>query len=93
MALGSTQPVTEQSIRNIPGGGGKGRPTRKADKLTTSCEPIVWKMWEPRRLTTVWVSAACYRNSFTFFTFTWLKRQDFIKPIYFTFVLNINVLL
>jgi hypothetical protein len=24
-------------------------------------------MWEPRRLTTLWVSTACYRGSFTFF--------------------------
>jgi hypothetical protein len=25
-------------------------------------------MWEPRRLTTLWASTACYRNSFTFST-------------------------
>jgi hypothetical protein len=31
MALGSTQPLTEMSTRNIPGG--KGRPARKADCL------------------------------------------------------------
>jgi hypothetical protein len=32
--LGSTQPVTEMSTRNLPwgGGGGKGRLARKADK-------------------------------------------------------------
>jgi hypothetical protein len=24
-------------------------------------------MWEPRRLTTLWASTACYRDSFTFF--------------------------
>jgi hypothetical protein len=30
-ALGSTQPLTEMSIRNLPGG--KGRPARKADNL------------------------------------------------------------
>jgi hypothetical protein len=24
-------------------------------------------MWEPRRLTTLWASTACYRNSFTFY--------------------------
>jgi hypothetical protein len=24
-------------------------------------------MWEPRRLTTLWVSTACYRDSFTLF--------------------------
>jgi hypothetical protein len=32
MALGSTQPLTEISIRNLPGG--KGRPARGADNLT-----------------------------------------------------------
>jgi hypothetical protein len=39
MALGSTQPLTEMSTRNIPGG--KGRPARKADNLTAVCEPNV----------------------------------------------------
>jgi hypothetical protein len=39
MAQGSTQPLTEMSTRNIPGG--KGRPARKADNLTAICEPIV----------------------------------------------------
>jgi hypothetical protein len=38
-ALGSTQPLTEMSTRNLPRG--KGRPVRKADKLTAICEPIV----------------------------------------------------
>jgi hypothetical protein len=42
MALGSCKPVTEISIRNIPGG--KGRPAPNADNLTVICEPIVWKM-------------------------------------------------
>jgi hypothetical protein len=37
--LGSTQPLTEMSTRNLPGG--KGRPARKADNLTTICEAIV----------------------------------------------------
>jgi hypothetical protein len=64
MALGSTQPQTEMSTRNLPAG--KGRPARKADNLTAICEPIVYKMWEPRILTTLWVSTACYRDSFTF---------------------------
>jgi hypothetical protein len=50
VALGSTQPPTEMSTRNLPGG--KGRPARKADNLTAICEPNVQKMWEPRRLTT-----------------------------------------
>jgi hypothetical protein len=39
MALGSTQPLTEMSTRNLPEG--KGRPARKADNLTAICEPIV----------------------------------------------------
>jgi hypothetical protein len=39
MALGSTQPLTEMSTRNLPGG--KKRPVRKADNLIAICEPIV----------------------------------------------------
>jgi hypothetical protein len=38
MALGSTEPLTEMSTRNLRGG--KGRPVRKAD-LTAIFEPIV----------------------------------------------------
>jgi hypothetical protein len=37
MALGSTQPLTEMSTRNLPGG--KGRPESKAD-VTAICEPV-----------------------------------------------------
>jgi hypothetical protein len=40
MALGSTQSLTEMSIRNLPGGG-KERPARKADNITAICKPIV----------------------------------------------------
>jgi hypothetical protein len=43
-----------------------GRPARKADNLTALSEPFVYKMWEPRRLTSTWASTACYRGSFTF---------------------------
>jgi hypothetical protein len=57
MALGSVQPLTEMSIRNIPGC--KGRPVRKAYSLTAICELI----WEPLRLTTLWASTVCYRDS------------------------------
>jgi hypothetical protein len=39
-ALGLTQPLTEMSTRNHPLGG-KGRPARKTDNLTATCEPIV----------------------------------------------------
>jgi hypothetical protein len=38
MTLRQTQHLIEASTRNIPGG--KGRPARKADKLTAICEPI-----------------------------------------------------
>jgi hypothetical protein len=38
-ALGSTQPLTEMSTRNLRGG--KKRPARKADKLAAICEPNV----------------------------------------------------
>jgi hypothetical protein len=65
MALGSTQSLTEMSTRNLIGG--KGRPARKADNLTVIYQPIVYKMREPRRLTTLWASKACYRDSFIYF--------------------------
>jgi hypothetical protein len=39
MVLGSTQPLTEMSTRNLPVG--KERPARKADNLSAVCELIV----------------------------------------------------
>jgi hypothetical protein len=45
MALGSTQPLTEISNRNLPGG--KGWLECTADNLTAICEPTVQKMWKP----------------------------------------------
>jgi hypothetical protein len=65
MALGLIQPVTEINTRNLPAG--KGRPVRKAENLTAIYEPIVKKMWVPRRLTTLWAFTACHRDSFTSF--------------------------
>jgi hypothetical protein len=67
MALGSIQPLTEMSTTNFPGG--KERPARKADKFTAILELIDWKLWEPRRLTTLWTFTDCYRDSFAFFFF------------------------
>jgi hypothetical protein len=63
MVLVSTQPLTEMGTNNLLGG--KGGPAPKADNLTAVCEPIVYKMWEPRRLATLWAFTACYRASFT----------------------------
>jgi hypothetical protein len=59
IALGSTQSLTEMSTRNLPGG--KGLLARKA-------EPIVYKIWEPWRLTTLWAFTACCRDKFYLFT-------------------------
>jgi hypothetical protein len=39
MVLDSTQPLTEMSTRNLPGG--KGRPVFEADYFTAICERIV----------------------------------------------------
>jgi hypothetical protein len=39
MALGSTQPLTKMSTRNLPGG--KKRPARRADNLAAICVPNV----------------------------------------------------
>jgi hypothetical protein len=39
MALGSNQPLTEMSTRNLPGG--KKRPARRADNLVSIYEPNV----------------------------------------------------
>jgi hypothetical protein len=39
MALGSTQPLTEMSTRNLPGG--EGPPAHMADNLTAIYEAIV----------------------------------------------------
>jgi hypothetical protein len=52
LAVGSTRPLTEMSTKKIPGV--KWRPAPKADSLTAICEPIVWIMWELRRLKTPW---------------------------------------
>jgi hypothetical protein len=42
---------------------GKGLSARKVENLTTICEPSVYKMWDPRHLTALWASTACYRGS------------------------------
>jgi hypothetical protein len=39
---------------NIPGWGVKARSPLKADILTSICEPIVQKVWEPQDFTTPW---------------------------------------
>jgi hypothetical protein len=61
MVLESTQPLTETSTRNFPGG--KDAAGRNTDNLAAICERIVYKTGQPRRLTTIRASTACYRDS------------------------------
>jgi hypothetical protein len=49
---------------------------REAGNLTAICESIVLKMWEPRRLTTLWAFTTCYKDRFTF-TLEALSRLSF----------------
>jgi hypothetical protein len=88
MALGSTQPLTEMSTRNLPGG--KGRSACKADNLTAICERIVKIMWDPRRLTALWASVAFYRDSFTFFTFKVVCLRQHVSSEVFWFGLRVS---
>jgi hypothetical protein len=60
MALDFAQPLTAISTRNRPGS--RERPARKADSLTAMCDPLVDKIWERLRSTTLWGSTAYYRN-------------------------------
>jgi hypothetical protein len=67
MALGSTQSLTEMSTMNLPGG-------QRAPGAI--CEPIAYTMWDPHRLTTLWASMACYRDSFTFYLDMCMFRNE-----------------
>jgi hypothetical protein len=58
----NNHPLTEKRARNP---GDKGRAAHKAENLTAVCEPIVQKMWEPRRLTILRACMTCYRDRFT----------------------------
>jgi hypothetical protein len=70
MTLGSTQPLTEMSTRNLPRH--KERQARMAENLTS-----VSRLWEPRRLTNLWASTARYRDSFIYFMFLHLSVTQF----------------
>jgi hypothetical protein len=64
MAMGWTHRLTGIFL------GGKGQPARKADNLTAICEPNIYKMWDSRRLTTLWAFTVCHRDSFTIIIIT-----------------------
>jgi hypothetical protein len=67
MALGFIQPLTGICTKNFPERIGRSAP--KADNFTTICEPIVYKICDPRHPTALGASMDFYRHSFAFFTF------------------------
>jgi hypothetical protein len=80
IALRSTQLLTKNEYHESSWGG-RGRPVRKADNFTAICEPIVYKMWEPLRLTTLWAFTACYRDSFAVFYPSFLRPISSFVPV------------
>jgi hypothetical protein len=68
--LGLIQPLTEICIRYLPGG--KTRLQQKAYDLIAICEAIVYVVCDPRCVTTLWTSTACFRDSSTFSVFLYL---------------------
>lgn len=42
-----------------------GRPTGKAENLTVVGKSIVLRIWDPRHITALWDSTACYKDSLT----------------------------
>jgi hypothetical protein len=66
MALGSTQPLTEMSTRNLSEC--KKRPGHRADNLAAICEPNALKLWDPRPLAHLRVSTACTWMILPFYT-------------------------
>jgi hypothetical protein len=76
MALGLTQPLTEMSIRNIPGG--KGRPARNADNITAICELDVSQSYGPSRPVTGIALPFFYKNGNTIFLYHTLKLYVYV---------------
>jgi hypothetical protein len=60
------------STRNLPVG--KVLLARKADNLTAICEPVVYKMWEPRRITAL--QASLFQRWLSFFFFFTFYPED-----------------
>jgi hypothetical protein len=56
--------------------GSKVRLAREADNLTAICEPIVWTMWDPQHLTILQACTASYKDSFTFFIFSGIRKTN-----------------
>jgi hypothetical protein len=60
--------------------------------LTATCEPTLWKMWDPRLLTILWASMACYRDSFTFLCVVFIvSNASFIVCVALTALFCLSV--
>jgi hypothetical protein len=66
---------------------GKAWPVHKSDNLTAICETIVKKIRELRHFTVIWASAACYKDSITFF-FTYNLRQSCLITFVFICIVS-----
>jgi hypothetical protein len=55
--------------------GSKVRPVRGADNLTAVYEPIVYTMWHPQHLTSLYASTACYGDNLLLFSFIVCKAN------------------
>jgi hypothetical protein len=78
VALGWTQPLTEISTRNLPGG--KGRPVHKPDNLTFICYLIVYKIWDPWHITKLWTPPPPQITILFLFLFSKKKRRLMLSP-------------
>ena len=66
LALGSTQPLTEMSTRNISWGGVKGCRYVRLTTLPPSCADCL-EIWEPQPAGTLWASQVCNGIALPFF--------------------------
>jgi hypothetical protein len=76
MALGSAQPLTEMSTRNLPGG--KGQSAHEADSLINVCEPIVYTMLDPLNISQPYRPPRSLTGTAFLFFFYLCFRIDFI---------------